>query len=139
MDKERLFQQLQQQDNAVLLELLDDAYEGMDTNQRRQVFSHLFTRIPPAFIDGNHLLEGIQKFDKDSRAGEYYAPFNVNSKNFMDIPEETEAWFEQLGDFLQDSCRLTEQGEHEQAIACFQNFVSTHWCNGIWRRNCLCR
>lgn len=120
MDKERLFQQLQQQENASLLELLDHAYKVMDTNQRRQVFSPILKQIPATLIDGKRLLEQIQKFDEDSRTGEYYAPFRINSKNFMDIPEETEAWFEQLGDFLQNSSWLSEQGKHEQAIACFE-------------------
>jgi hypothetical protein len=120
MDKEKLFQQLQQQEQAVLLERLNDAYEVMNTSQRRQIFSHLLQQLPPAVIDGKHLLQKIQKFAQDSHAGQYYAPFNVNSKNFMNIPEETEAWFDELGDRLKDCSRLTEQGEHEPAIACFQ-------------------
>ncbi len=120
MDKERLFHQLQQQDSTVLIELLDDAYEIMTTNQRRSVFSHLMTRVAPVVINGKQLLAQIQQFNQDSRAGAYYAPFNINSKNFMDIPEETETWFEHLGDFLKDSSRLTAQGEHEPAVSCFQ-------------------
>ncbi|WP_088891254.1 hypothetical protein [Leptolyngbya ohadii] len=120
MDKEKLFQQLQKQKKAVLLGLLDDAYEVMTPSQRRQIFSHLLQQIPPTAIDGNHLLQQVQQFDAASRAGEYYAPFRVNSKNFMDIPEETSAWFDRLGDLLQDSSRLTVQGDHEQAVACFQ-------------------
>lgn len=120
MDKETLFQQLQRQKKAVLLELLDGAYEAMTPSQRRQIFSHLLKRVPPAAIDGKSLLEQVQQFDQASRAGEYYAPFNVNSKNFMEIPEETSAWFARLGDLLQDSSRLTAQSDHEQAVACFQ-------------------
>jgi len=120
MDKEKLFQQLQRQKKAILLELLDAAYEAMTTGQRRQIFSHLLKQVPPTAIDGKHLLEQVQQFDKASRTGEYYAPFRVNSKNFMEIPEETNAWFARLGDLLQNSSRLTAQGNHEQAVACFQ-------------------
>jgi hypothetical protein len=43
-------------------------------------------------------------------AGAYYAPFRINSRNFSDIPEETDAWFAQLGDFLAQSTALAEQG-----------------------------
>ena len=60
-----------------------------------------------------------QKFHHDSLGKVYYAPFNVDSKNFMHIPEETEEWFETLGDFLEESSTLTKQGEHAQAVACF--------------------
>ncbi len=49
----------------------------------------------------------------------YRAPFNVDSKNFMYIPEETEEWFVTLGDFLEKSSTLTKQSEHAQAVACF--------------------
>jgi len=37
----------------------------------------------------------------------------------MHIPEETEEWFDRLGDLLKESAKLTEQGNHEQAVECF--------------------
>lgn len=120
MDREHLFQQLQQQDTAVLLELLELAYDEMNTNQRRGVFGSYAKRTPPAVIDGESLLAAVEAFQQESLAGRYYAPFMINSKNFMDIPEETDEWFERLGDLLSDSSHLTQQGEHEWAVACFQ-------------------
>jgi hypothetical protein len=45
--------------------------------------------------------------------GYYYAPFDINSKNFSDIPEETDAWFDEVSDYLEDSSRLTDQGDHD--------------------------
>jgi len=32
--------------------------------------------------------------------GYYYAPFDINSKNCSDIPKETDAWFDEIGDYL---------------------------------------
>jgi hypothetical protein len=49
----------------------------------------------------------------------YYAPFNINSKNWMHVPEETKEWFEELGDLLQSSVQLTVQNDHLHAVACF--------------------
>ena len=53
-------------------------------------------------------------------AGAYYAPFAINSKNFMHIPDKTRAWFRRLGALLEASCRLTAQGEHQYAASCFR-------------------
>ncbi len=120
MDRNHLFQQLQQQDATVLLDLLERSYDQMTTNQRRYVFGQFVDRIPPAIVNLQSLLVNVQTFQKESLAGRYYAPFMVNSKNFMDIPEETDEWFERLGDFLHSSSLLTQQGEHAGAVACFK-------------------
>ena len=119
MDKKRLFEFLGEQDAAVLFNLLDSAYEEMNTSQRRSVFGDLVKKIPPSLIDGEELLGEIDVFNSQSLAGMYYEPFSINSKNFMNIPEETEEWFEHLGDFLEKSSRLTEQGNHSFAVQCF--------------------
>ena len=37
----------------------------------------------------------------------------------MHIPEETEEWFERLGDLLKASSQLTARGDHLHAVACF--------------------
>lgn len=119
MDKARLFEILEKQDLSVLIDLLDLAYDEMDTNQRRSVFGEIVKKIPTSVIDAKELLKEIKVFHKKSLNGKYYAPFNVNSKNYMHIPEKTEEWFETLGDFLENSTRVVEQGEHLFAIKCF--------------------
>jgi hypothetical protein len=120
MDKIRLFEYLEEKDSSVLLNILKAAYDEMTINQRRVVFGIFVEEIPPASIDGEILLEEITIFHTESLDGVYYAPFDINSKNFMDIPEETEEWFEKLGDFLESSSQLTIQGHHSLAIQCFE-------------------
>lgn len=68
---------------------------------------------------GRSAFEPNCQFEKDSLVGVYYAPFDINSKNFMNIPAETEEWLEALSDFLKASSQLTHQGDHTQAVACF--------------------
>lgn len=119
MDKERILDYLQEQDNAALVRLLDTAYDEMTTNQRRAVFGQLVQRMPPPVIDTEELLDDIAVFREESFAGVYYAPFEINSKNYMDVPEETEEWFERLGDYLEHSKQLSQQGNHVVAIDCF--------------------
>lgn len=120
MNKTRLFEFLAKQKPSFLIELLQAAYNELDTYQRKDVFGKIVEGIPLPDVDGNELLENIKDFHSESLAGYYYAPFQINSKNFSDIPEETEEWFESLGDFLKESTKLTEQGENSIAIECFK-------------------
>jgi hypothetical protein len=119
MDKTRLFEFLSTQDTPFLLDLLGQAYDQMDVDQRRWVFGKLVEELPPAPIDGEVLLDKVEEFKRASLTGVYYAPFNINSKNYMHIPEETDEWFERLGDLLKASAQLTAQEDHLHAVACF--------------------
>ena len=119
MDKTRLFQSLPSQDLSVLLDLLSAAYDEMGYDQRQDVFGRYVKALPPAPVDGETLLNGILKFQRQSRAGMYHEPFDINSNNWLDIPEETNEWFDRLGDLLQASTQLTVQGDHSHAVACF--------------------
>ncbi len=120
MNKDRLFEYLETQKKAQLIELLESAFDVMDTEQRHDVFDEIIRDLPPATVDGEQLLADIEAFFKSSINGRYYEPFNINSKNFSDIPEETDKWFDELGDYLEESSVLTEQGAHEVAVQCFK-------------------
>jgi len=120
MNKERLFEYVKTQNQSKLLELLSLAFDTMDTNQRDDVFGKTVKEVPPSPVDGKERLTCIKQFCEKSKAGFYYAPFEVNSKNFSQIPEETDAWFDEISDYLEDSSRLTDQGEHEMAVQCFK-------------------
>jgi len=121
MDKGRLFEDLAGRDAPALLELLGAAYDAMTRDQRDDVFGRYAAamNVPPAPVDGATLLGEVELFRADSLAGVYYAPFAINSKNYMHVPEETREWFARLGDLLEASARLTAQGEHDHAAACF--------------------
>lgn len=119
MNKDRLFQNLRQKDADTLLDLLSSAYEFLSYDDREYLFGDYVQELPPADVEGAALLGQIELFVENSQAGFYYAPFDINSKNYRHIPEETEEWFEKMGDYLLDCCRLTEQGDYENAVACF--------------------
>ena len=119
MNKEKLFKYLKIQDHSKLLDLLNLAFDAIDTNQRHEVFGRIITEVPPSPVECNKLQTTIKEFYEKSLAGHYYAPFNINSKNFSDIPEETDAWFDEIGDYLEDCSKLTDQGDHEIAVQCF--------------------
>ena len=120
MKKENLFNHLETQEQSTLLGLLIDAFESMDTNQRHEVFGKIIKEIPPSPVNGEMLLGDIEIFHSSSMAGHYYEYFDINSKNFSDVPEETEKWFDEISDHLEDSSRLSDQGEHDIAVQCFK-------------------
>jgi hypothetical protein len=125
MDKERLFHWLREQDRETLLGLLFTAYDFLGHDDRKAVFGVHDRQVTqdrqmaPAQVDGERLLADIRQFATRSREGHYYAPFRVDSKNFMDVPEETAAWFEKMGALLQASGQLTAQQQYQHAVACF--------------------
>jgi len=68
---------------------------------------------------GERLLADIEHFTDMSRYGYYYEPFTINSKNFMDVPEKTEEWFEKMRDLLDECRQLTAQEKYLPAVVCF--------------------
>ncbi|WP_028580186.1 hypothetical protein [Desulfogranum japonicum] len=120
MNKKRLFTYLKTQSQSKLLEMLQLAFDTMDTNQRHDVFGGAISEAPTSSVDGEEVLATIEEFYEKSVGGYYYAPFDINSKNFSDIPEETDAWFDEISDYLEDSSKLTDQRDHDVAVQCFK-------------------
>ncbi len=91
----------------------------MTGKQKRAVFGDAVHRPLKSKAHSKKLLDEIDKFRRDSLARKYYAPFNVNSKNFMDIPEETDEWCHLFAGFVDNLTELTAKGEHAEAVAGF--------------------
>jgi hypothetical protein len=119
-DEDELFKVLKRQTKATLLELLHSTYYETNTQQQRHIFGDLMKKSKPPKNLPQDVVKESKNFYKDSLAGVYYAPFNINSKNCSHIPEETEEWFEKLGDLLQSSAQLTKQKEHTSAVESFK-------------------
>jgi hypothetical protein len=122
MDEIELFDILEEKKKSDLLELLQSAYSEMTSKQRSYIFGDIMLQEIKAkkIIDEDELLDEVKTFYKKSLAGYYYAPFAINSKNFMDIPEETDEWCNKTTLLLEESTQLTDLGKHTAAIKCFQ-------------------
>ncbi len=118
MDEQEVFAYLAKQKKGVLLDYLRTAFGEMTAKQRRNVFSDAVDRTPKT-VDGGELLQEIEEFHRASLAGDYYAPFMINSKNWTHVPEETEQWCDLFAGFVAKASRLTARRKHEQAVACF--------------------
>lgn len=120
MNKERCFKVISSLKKSEILELLSDAYNVMKTPQRNEVFYKIQQQSEGLLVDPKLALKSAKKLLKDSLDEVYYAPFDVNSKNFMDVPEETVAWFSKLHDVLASAAKLTEQKDYRVAIEIFK-------------------
>jgi len=119
VDDQHVFAWLKKQKKDALLVCLRAAFDVMNAKQRRIVFADVLRPEVTTSGDGDKLRAEIEKFRRDSLARKYYAPFNVNSKNFMDVPEKTEEWCDRFVAFVSAASRLTISGEHTQAVGCF--------------------
>jgi hypothetical protein len=129
MDKAHILEVLAAQDGSALLGVLSRAYDAMTPEQRWAVFATYAQDALPASaagsptaddVDGARLLAEIELFRQQSLARAYYAPFAMNSKNYRHIPAKTREWCTRMAGLLKDSCLLTDQGDHQHAVACFR-------------------
>jgi hypothetical protein len=86
MDEDEVFAFLKKHKKTVFLDFLHTAFDEMTAKQRRAVFAEAIRKAPRPRIDGEWLREESELFRQDSLARRYYAPFAINSKNFMHVP-----------------------------------------------------
>lgn len=120
MDEDALFKLLKRQTKATLLKLLYSTYYEANAQQKQNIFGDLIKKSKPSKTIDQNIIKESEEFYKESLEGFYYAPFNINSKNFSHIPEKTEQWFDKLGDLLKFSTQLAKQKEHRSAVASFK-------------------
>ncbi len=119
IEKDELFAILKRRKKSELLAILDLAFDQMPPKTRRAVFLELIQKSRPAKLDGPSVLEEVVDFHRESLEGRYYEPFDINSKNFTNIPEGTDEWCDRTADLLKQAMQLTSQGDHEWAVKCF--------------------
>jgi hypothetical protein len=119
IDKDQLFALLKRRKKSELLEILDRAFDEMSPKTQRAAFLDLIQKSRPAKLDGPSLLEDVEDFHRESLDGRYYEPFDINSKNFTNIPEGTDEWCDRIADLLKQATQLTSQGDHDWAVKCF--------------------
>jgi len=103
-----------------LIEYLESSFYEMDDRQRRDVFLELQNSTVNKNIKPKKLYSKVLEFHEKSVNGEYYAPFDINSKNFMNIPNETDEWFSEVSYYLDETSKLVEKKEYGMAKKCFE-------------------
>lgn len=118
-EDQQLFTLLKRQRKDVLLKLLLDTWNTLDEAKRREIFGEwIWQTLRENLTSDRHVID-VREFYDNSFRGIYFAPFPMDSHNYRTIPEKTEIWFNKMGDLLDMTCILAEQGEKEIAIYCF--------------------
>lgn len=120
INKDKLFEAIEQLDKEELIQLLDDAFINMKESIKREVFGSIYKAHTKNERTPATLLTDIKNFYRKSINGYYYAPFNINSKNFSHIPEETEDWFDEVSSYLDFTSELVMEEQYESAKSCFK-------------------
>jgi len=120
INKKKLFSIINKLKKSELVALLEDAFDNMDGKTQRYAFGELYKKHTQKERTPKQLLERIKTFHTKSMNGHYYAPFDINSKNFSDIPKETDEWFDELADYLDFTSELVQKKEYETSLKCFK-------------------
>ena len=120
MEKETIFNHLSGLKKRKVLTYLDSAWETMTEMQRRTVFGELNKGLMFELLTPLEHLKAVEVFCNDSMNKKYYAPFDINSKNYRTIPEKTSIWFDTIGELLDRTCEWVNKGEKEIALKSFK-------------------
>jgi len=101
-----------------LLQYISESVNVMSKAQIDDVFGALIVEQKINKMTPDEVLSAIEKFKAESLAGKYYAPFDMNSKNFTFIPPETDEWFRDISIWLDRACELVAQNEPDIARKC---------------------
>ncbi|MFC1585120.1 hypothetical protein ACFL5V_06215 [Fibrobacterota bacterium] len=126
MEKKKVLSVLRKESKNNLIQIIDEVYGLLSEPDIFKIFTPYYEKSFSKKSFVGRTVGDIEQFYKDSYAGEYYAPFDVNSKNFMHIPEETELWFDLLRDYLDKTVKLFEMEEYKLAADCFSKLFNVY-------------
>jgi hypothetical protein len=120
LNKEEIFKSIKILKKDKLIELIDEAFVNMSSRTRQAVFAKFTIGKDINTGASKNVLEQIEDFYCRSINGNYYAPFNMNSKNYSYIPEETDEWFGDIELYLDTTCELVKNEQYELSVKCYK-------------------
>ncbi len=120
IDKKILLDGFEKMSKKELIEFLETVFINLEPKPQRDAFGDLYFELVKQEQTPDDLLDDIESFYEKSLAGYYYESFMINSKNFSDIPEETDEWFDELSRYLDFTSDLVEAKNHTIAVKCFK-------------------
>lgn len=120
IQKAILFQAIKKLKKEQVIQLLESSFINMERKEQRSVFGKLYNEITKKDRTPESLLKDIEDFYQKSMNGHYYSSFMMNSKNFSNVPEETEEWFDELSDKLDFTSKLVAEEQYVTALKCFK-------------------
>ena len=111
---------IEQASEAELREALIRAQEVLTDDQRFYIMHSMEVRKVISSEAMPMLRQHVQTFEKRSRSGYFYREFDMGGDNYDWVPPHTEAWFFELGIWLDKACELYESGQVETAKYIFE-------------------
>ncbi|MEQ8704122.1 MAG: hypothetical protein RIC19_09400 [Phaeodactylibacter sp.] len=102
-----------------LYEALCRAHEVINDEQRFYISHAMESRKKVATEPAGKLLQYVQTFEQRSRAGYFYREFDMSGDDYDWVPPHTDAWFYELGLWLDRACELAQAPEAEVARKIF--------------------
>jgi len=122
VDRERLRRALRRLSRGNLLIIAERATE-LVAGAKLQALVGDFVRLhelPKATDRAAGLLDEVRKFHAASLGGEYYESFDVDSKNFMQKSQGTEAFIAELDRLVNRCVRANQKGSRAQVREAFE-------------------
>ena len=108
---------------AELLQVLRQAYQELPASRAVSTFGEYvdLTALdaPSAAAKGaapRRLSQAVQRFHTDSLAGQCYASFHVNSRDFMETSERTELWINECNQLFDQCVVLSGKGHRAEVL-----------------------
>lgn len=110
-------------DEVLLHEALVRTHEIITDEQRFYILNCLKARKNTETVELAALLEHLKTFEQRSNEGFFYREFDIGGSNYTWVPPHTQAWFFELGLWLDKACKLAQAQEEKIARiileACF--------------------
>ena len=107
-------------DTALLREALQRAQEILTDEQRFYILHTIKAQKETQSAATPELLGHLETFIQRSKAGYFYREFDIDAKNYTWVPPHTEAWFYELGLWLDKACELVQQKNEKIARIIFE-------------------
>lgn len=107
-------------DEALLREALCRAQEILTDEQRFYILHCVKARQDSETKSIPDLLQHLETFVQRSKAGFFYREFAIDSKNYTWVPPHTDAWFFELGLWLDKACELVQMQDEMTARTIFE-------------------
>ncbi len=133
MDRDKLAIVLKNQEKGVLLDLLLDGFDILSDSKKFNLFNPLYDKFNMPEYDSALIHVMVIRFYNESMDEKYYAPFELNSKTFMDVPDKTKLWFDMMAYHLSNSVLLYKNKDYLVAVKCFDKlfFLLENMCEEI--------
>ncbi|OHD19173.1 MAG: hypothetical protein A2086_14755 [Spirochaetes bacterium GWD1_27_9] len=133
MEKKLLIKILKKQKKDDLIKLLMTSFDNLSLSDQFQIFNEIYQKGLISKNNVNKIVNDIKIFYKESLSKEYYAPFDINSKNYMIIPEKTKIWCNKMADYYKKTIYLTNKCRHNLALECYDMlyYLENNMCEEI--------